>query len=106
MIARFSKAIAALLGTVTPAGVIALVHSLTGHELEPGVAGAIVAFVGIVAVALAPANTEAARPMVEQEMYDSSPVDGPVYGVEAWPETDSDVARAENEGLSSGRHTA
>lgn len=52
---RYSKAIAALLGTVTPAVVI-FVLGLVHVHVDPGLAAGICTVLGTVATILAPAN--------------------------------------------------
>lgn len=54
---RFSKAIAALLGTATPAGIIGIAAAL-GWDIPMEVATAVVAGLGVLATVLAPANAE------------------------------------------------
>ena len=67
---RFSKAIAALLGTATPAGIIGLA-AFFGLEISAEIAVSVVSFLGVVATVLAPANAPSAKQdFPEQEPYE------------------------------------
>lgn len=68
---RYAKALAALVGTVTPAAVIT-VAAYFGLEVSTEVAVAVVSFLGAVATAVAPANAEKVA-LVEQEPYEVPP---------------------------------
>lgn len=83
---RYSKAIAALLGTATPAGIIAIA-AFFGVPITPEIAVAIVSFLGVVATILSPANEE-------------KPADAGADLPEISPETHPELY----EGSSEGRH--
>lgn len=61
--ARYSKGIAALLGSLTPTVLIGLLAAF-GVHLDVALAGAIVTIVVTLATILAPANKEVAKPFM------------------------------------------
>lgn len=54
---RYSKALAALLGTLTPTGLIAVLATADIH-LDPALAAGLVTIAGVLATWLAPANKQ------------------------------------------------